>query len=301
MSYKYKGLAIINAFANYESTFKQINRLTIEFNSLNVKLDYVKNTKLLAYITSDGILKNNIKKDYDFIIYLDKDKYIAEMLKKLGYRIFNDPTSIALCDDKMLTHIHLSSNGIKMPKTISYPLCYSYNNNYGEFKKNILYNFSFPFLIKENYGSLGKQIYLINNSQELLQKEKELRYKPHLYQEYISESCGIDYRLILIGNKIISSMKRVNESSFVANISSGGKGYSYTPSKDMEELAIKASSLLNLDYCGIDFILNKNSIPILIEVNSNAFFNEIEKVTQINVAKKYCEYIISKLKEDSLN
>lgn len=290
-----RGLIITNAFSYSKNVEYQVDRLKEEFSLLNVEIDHLSNMTLLAYI-DQGILTTSISNDdYDFIIYLDKDKYIASMLEKAGFKLFNNATSIELCDDKMLTHVLLSNNGIKMPKTISYPLCYDYNNNYNLFINNILYNFSFPFIIKENYGSLGKQVYLISNKAELITKEKELRYKPHIYQEFISESSGTDYRLIIIGNNIVASMKRINESNFKANIALGGKGYKYVPSIKMSEMGIKAASILNLDYCAIDFVLNKNEEPILIEVNSNGFFTEIEKVSKKNIAKEYAKYIFNKI------
>jgi glutathione synthase/RimK-type ligase-like ATP-grasp enzyme len=46
----------------------------------------------------------------------------------------------------------------------------------------------------------------------------------------------------------------------------------------------------------MDFLIDKDGTPILCEVNSNAFFKGFEKVTGINVAKKYAEFIIKDLK-----
>lgn len=290
-----KGLVITNAFNYSESTKYQVERLTKEFNEKDVILEHKTNIELLVWIEQGDLISRIKPDDYKFIIYLDKDKYISLMLEKLGFKLFNSSEAIQLCDDKMLTHIKLSNLGIKMPKTMSYPLCYIYNNNYSDFKNNIIFKFSFPFIIKENYGSLGKQVYLISNYHELINVERQLRYKPHIYQDFISESSGVDYRLLLIGHEVVASMKRVNESNFKANIALGGKGYKYVPSNKMEEMAVLASKTLNLDYCAIDFVLNKNNEPLLIEVNSNAFFTEIEKVSSKNIAKLYVDYILKNI------
>lgn len=290
-----KGLVITNAFNYSESTKYQVERLTKEFNEKDVILEHKTNIELLVWIEQGDLISRIKPDDYKFIIYLDKDKYISLMLEKLGFKLFNSSEAIQLCDDKMLTHIKLSNLGIKMPKTMSYPLCYIYNNNYSDFKNNIIFKFSFPFIIKENYGSLGKQVYLISNYHELINVERQLRYKPHIYQDFISESSGVDYRLLLIGHEVVASMKRVNESNFKANIALGGRGYKYVPSDKMKEMAVLASKTLNLDYCAIDFVLNKNNEPLLIEVNSNAFFTEIEKVSSKNIAKLYVDYILKNI------
>lgn len=289
-----KGLIITNAFSYRESAKYQCESLIKEFASLGVILEHKTNEEVLAFVGNDKIEEKISLNEYDFVIYLDKDKYVSLMLSKLHFKLFNSHESIDICDDKMMTHIFLSNNGIKMPKTLSYPLCYEYNNS-SNYLNGIKSELKFPFIVKENYGSLGQQVYLVENDEQLIDLENKLRYKPHIYQEFIKESAGVDYRLILIGNEVVASMKRVNNLSFKANIAQGGKGYGFVPSEKMQKDAIIASKILNLDYCAIDFVVNENDEPFIIEVNSNAYFTEIEKVTGINVARKYANYIYKKI------
>jgi len=49
-----------------------------------------------------------------------------------------------------------------------------------------------------------------------------------------------------------------------------------------------------LDYCGVDVLPDKDGY-LLCEVNSNAFFDGIESVTGINVARAYAEYIFNEI------
>lgn len=290
------GLLITNAFAKNENIRYQAEEFVSQFAYLGVELVHKTNIELFAYINKEGNIETTLG-HFDFILYFDKDKYIGNMLEKSGYSLVNPMRSIELCDDKMLTHIALANHGIKMPKTLSYPLCYEYNNNFNEFLPYILNNFKFPFLIKENFGSLGKQVYMISGLNDLLEKEKMLRYKPHIYQEYVSSSFGVDYRLVVIGKKVVTSMKRVNVNNYVSNIGSGGVGEIYYPDEKMKDMAVKAANILGLEYCGIDFVIDENNEPVIIEVNSNAFFKEINKVTGSNVGKTFCEYIINKYKK----
>ena len=48
------------------------------------------------------------------------------------------------------------------------------------------------------------------------------------------------------------------------------------------------------DYCGADILEGPNGEPILSEVNSNAFYEGIEKTTGVNVAGCYVDYLIKK-------
>ena len=51
---------------------------------------------------------------------------------------------------------------------------------------------------------------------------------------------------------------------------------------------------LNIEYAGIDLLLDQNQQPVLCEINSNAFFEEFEKVTKINVAKEILKMVIER-------
>lgn len=288
-----KGLIIVNGYGLAQGIEHQLSRLKEEFSKRKVDIDVHKNNELLTHIENSEI-KTNLPK-YDFIMYLDKDKFVARMLEKLGYRLFNSAESIELCDDKMLTHIALANNGIKMPLTISSTLCYTDNgdrNIINEVEKKL----SFPLIIKENYGSLGKQVYLINNHDELLQKENELIHTPHIYQEFISSSRGKDYRIIVIGGKVVAYMKRENKHSYLSNLASGGSSSICELSEEYIKVAEKCAKILKLDYCGVDILEGANKEPIISEVNSNAFYQGIENTTKINVAGLYVDYILSKIK-----
>ena len=160
-----KVLIVINGYGLADGIKNQVQRLSEEFSKRNIEVDIKKNTEILAYLESGKTIITIGK--YDFVMYLDKDRYVASLLEKAGYKLFNSIDSIIKCDDKMLTHICLSDQGIKMPTSISSTLCYTDNGN-REYLKNIGFLLGFPLIVKENYGSLGKQVYLANNMEELL-------------------------------------------------------------------------------------------------------------------------------------
>ncbi len=290
-----KGLLLTNGYGLADGIKHQVSRLKDEFLALGVEIDVLANNKLLVYV-NDGQIKTTLGK-YDFIVYLDKDKYVARMLEKAGYRLFNKASAIELCDDKMLTHITLADHGIMMPLTISSTLCYRDDGN-REFINYVESQIKFPMIVKENYGSLGRQVYLINNHQELLDVENKLIHVPHIYQELIDTSFGKDYRIIVINHKIVAYMKRENKHSYLSNLARGGEASLVDLPSSYLDLAVKASEILNLDYCGVDILEGKNNNPILSEVNSNAFYDGIEKVTHKNIAKAYAKHIINTIKDE---
>lgn len=290
-----KALAITNGYSLYPSVSHFVKRMKEELGKRGVELGTKKATEIVSLIQEDGNLATRLP-SFDFVLYLDKDKYLARMLEKLGYRLFDSAEAIEDCDDKMLTYLLLANHGVKMPKTMSGSLCYpasSFDFSYlDEVEKEIPY----PIVVKSNFGSLGKQVHLAKNREELEELEKELIHEPRLYQEAIVSSFGFDYRVIVIGGRCVAAMKRVSlNGDFRSNLGLGGEGEKVELSPSYIALAEKAAKILKLDYCGVDLLSGKEGEPILCEVNSNAFLQGIEKVTGQNIAGVYADYLISKV------
>lgn len=289
-----KCLILVNAYVEKDSYLYQAKRMKEELEKRGVSCDIIKNSKYSVYIENGNILSDY--SGYDFVIFWDKDKYIGEMLEKSGLKVFNRPDSILTCDDKMTTHIMLSNNGIPMPKTYPGILCYSNEHKIQKETFDLIEKkLGYPMICKHSYGSLGQGVFLINNRKELEDISEDVKIVPHLFQQFISESAGKDLRVIVVGDKVLGGMVRQSLSNdFKSNIGAGGSGKIYPVSKEVADMCLKIKNILNLDYCGID-ILFGNSGPIVCEVNSNAFFEAFEKVTGINVAKEYTDYILKKV------
>lgn len=290
-----KGIILTNAYVNTGDIAFQPTRLKEEFEKLGICID-VRPNDFFPMIIDEGKIKSNLS-SYDFCIFLDKDKYALKAIEKIGMPVYNAYEPITVCDDKMLTFLHLADNGIPMPKTLPAPLCFDSNAVVKQDMIDaIVDHLGLPVIVKECFGSLGKGVYLAKNKQELLEICQKLKGKPHLFQKFVSSSYGKDVRVIVIGGQVIGAILRVSDNDFRSNISSGGHGERYEPNQEMQELAIKIADVLNLKYCGMDFLIGDDGKPLVCEVNSNAFFKGFETVTGINVAKKYAEYILEDMK-----
>lgn len=288
-----KGLILVNAYTRQQSSLNQSIRLKEELEKNGVDVDIKRNDCFIAQIDNDGEILSNVK-DYDFCIYLDKDKYVSLMLERSGLRLFNTHNAIQACDDKMQTAILLSQNSIPMPRTLPGLLCYENQKLNVKAIQNVGQILGFPVIIKSSYGSLGKDVYKANDIAELCEIAEKLKFSPHLFQQFIQESYGKDIRVIAIGGKVVAAMLRQSKGDFRSNLELGGEGKNIILSQEAKELCEKVADLLDLDYCGID-ILQGNNKYYICEVNSNAFFGGIEAVTGINIAEKYASYICKKV------
>ncbi len=290
-----KGNIIINAYKLPVQSVRQAERLKEEFNLLGVETEILSSEYLRSLVDSNG-LKTYLPKA-DFTIYLDKDKYLSSILERLGQRLFNSHSAIRVCDDKGETVINLAGKGFLLPKTIMGELCYSSEKKVSLDKaKNIAKELGFPVIVKESFGSMGKGVYLASSEEELLFIMEKLKLIPHIYQEYIGYKKGTDVRVIVVGGKAVASMIRKNPSDFRSNIALGGTGEKIELNSSFKETAEGIAKELKLDYCGIDLLFGEDGEPYVCEVNSNAFFGEIEKITGVNVARLYAEHVLACVK-----
>ena len=287
-----KGLILTNAYAKLAAFSNQANRLKDELKKLGVSVDVLKNDDFFAFINANGEIQTSLL-GYDFCVYLDKDKYISQMLEKQGMRLFNKHQAIVDCDDKAVTFIRLANSGIPMPLTLSGLLCFTPEEKVrAKTLDKIEKTLGFPLIAKACFGSLGKDVYKIDNRKQLEAIAEILKCKPHLFQQFIGESAGKDIRVIVVGGKVAAAMLRKSETDFRSNIELGGVGSPIEIPEDLKKHCEKIAILLNLDYCGIDVLFGKDGY-LVCEVNSNAFFGGIEKVTCVNVAKLYAEHIFN--------
>ena len=110
-----KGIIFVNPFLVPDESIFQAQRLREEFNNLGVKVEIISNGFSRVALDEFGA-KIDIEKP-DFAVYLDKDKYLSEILEKSGIRLFNSHNAVRVCDDKAQTYIALSGCGITIPKT----------------------------------------------------------------------------------------------------------------------------------------------------------------------------------------
>lgn len=274
------GFIIVNAYTKSEHELNQPKRLCAELEKLGVKMSIVRNSP------------SALLKEGDFCVYLDKDKYAAQMLEK-RMRLFNRAKPIELCDDKMLTFLAL--DGFPMPETLPSLLCY---NPECPPSKELLNaaegRLGYPMVVKECFGSLGKQVYLARDKNELAALSESLKLKPHLYQKFIAESAGRDLRVIAVGGEAIAAMERISQTDFRSNAELGGVGKAFALDREAKELSEAVAKKLCLDYCGIDLLFGKEGY-LVCEVNSNAFFLTMERVTGVSVAAAYAAHIFREI------
>lgn len=239
----------------------------------------------------------------DFVLFWDKDILLARRLESEGVPLFNNAHGIELADNKALTALALCGK-VPTPTTIIAPKTFEgigYNKT--EFLQKAATTLGLPMVIKEVYGSFGKQVYLANSIDDAEQIVAQIGWKDFVMQQYIAASRGSDVRINVVGDRVVCAMSRYNPNDFRSNISNGGAGKAFVPSAELKAVAVAATKALGLDFAGVDILHGQHAPdqdlytnPLVCEVNSNPHFKSSFDATGIDVSQYIVDYIIDKLK-----
>ena len=280
------GWLVVNSFISSEKFHSLYRFLQNAAEKSGVSLEMKKSEDLLCEL-QEGVQAPLPH----FVLFWDKDIYLAKQLEAQGVRLFNRAEAIEICDNKILTCLRLKGI-VPLPKTVFAPKTFE-GVNYCDksFLKKAVDVLGLPMIIKEAYGSFGKQVYLASTYSQAEEIVDQLGSKEFLMQEYVQSSHGRDVRVNVVGGKVVSAMLRYNENDFRSNISSGGSMRPATLTKAQEEVALKACEAIGLDFAGVDILFGENGEPIVCEVNSNPHFESSFVCTGVDMSLDIIKHV----------
>ena len=112
-----------------------------------------------------------------------------------------------------------------------------------------------------------------------------------LVQEFIKEAGGSDIRCLIVGDKVVATMKRTGkEGEFRSNLHRGGSAEIVKITPEERSTAVRAAQVMGLNVAGVD-MLRSNHGPVIMEVNSSPGLEGIEKSTGKDVGGAIIQFI----------
>lgn len=203
-------------------------------------------------------------------------------------KVFSTTESQALVRsrDKLRTLQILSRAGLGLPKTGF--------TNYSKDVDQLIHQVGgAPCVIKLLEGTQGVGVVLAETqsaAESVLEAFNGLQARV-IVQEFIKEAGGADIRAFVVDGVVVGAMKRqAKEGEFRSNLHRGGSATIIELTPEEEETAIKAAKILGLGVAGVD-LLQSNSGPMIMEVNSSPGLEGIESATNKDIASEIIMYI----------
>ncbi|MES0489570.1 MAG: RimK family alpha-L-glutamate ligase [Leptospirales bacterium] len=218
-----------------------------------------------------------------------KTNYTMAVIKhfEINHAIsLNKTQGILRARDKLRSLQVLAQKGIPVPRTVFI----DQNQDIDDAIERIG---GAPIIIKLTEGTQGMGVMLAESKRSARSiLESVLNQGQHvLLQEFIQESKGNDIRAIVLGDRVIASMRRSSlGDEFRSNIHRGGKQSQMQLSIEAEQMAKLAVRSLGVQFAGVDLIESKRG-PLILEVNPSPGLEGIETVTEKNIAGECIRFL----------
>ena len=211
---------------------------------------------------------------------------VLRQLEMMGVYPVNESVAISRSRDKLRSLQLLARKGIGLPVTV-----FAHRTSQAEEILDMIGGA--PVIIKLLEGTQGIGVVLGETqkaAESIIQAFGGVNTNI-LVQEFIKEAGGEDIRCIVLGDKVVATMKRKGkEGDFRSNIHRGGSAEKVKITPQERATAIGAAKAMGLNFCGVD-MLRSNHGPVVMEVNSSPGLEGIEKATGIDVAGQLIEWI----------
>lgn len=202
----------------------------------------------------------------------------------------NESVAISRSRDKLRSTQLLARKGIGLPVT-------GFANNPDDIEDLIAEVGGAPMVIKLLEGTQGIGVVLAEThkaAESVIQAFMGLKANI-MVQEFIKEAGGSDIRCFVIGDKVVSAMKRQSvEGEFRSNLHRGGSATQVRLTPEERSTAIRAAKIMGLNVCGVD-LLRSNHGPVVMEVNSSPGLKGIETTSQLDIAGLIIEFAEKRL------
>ncbi len=213
---------------------------------------------------------------------------VLHMLTMLGTKVYNDGKAIERTVDKGMTSFLLKQHGVPTPETW---VCESRQAAHNIIENQI--SLGDTLVIKPLFGSQGQGVRLLDKNSALPLPRDGFVDGVYYLQRYIDTGKGNhDFRVFVVNDKVVAAMQR-NGSGWLNNVAQGAKCVSIHDDM-IFNLAVSAAKAVNIDYCGVDIIRDKDGKLWVLEVNSIPAWAGLQSLAQVNVAQILVDDLLSK-------
>jgi len=195
-----------------------------------------------------------------------------------------------VCGNKMFMTLLLKKNNIPTPKTY-----FSFSS---ESAAENLEKIGFPLVIKPVIGSWGRGVMQLKDkdTMEAVFEIRDITDSPHdriYYLQELIQRPPRDIRVITVGDEPIAAMYRKSSGGFKTNIALGADPELCEITKEMEDMAAKASKAMGGGILGIDMMEDEERGLVVHEVNNTVEFKGLARVAQRNIPKEMIEFALN--------
>ncbi len=213
---------------------------------------------------------------------------ILHMLKMQNVSVYNDGKAIERTVDKAMTSFLLSRADIASPPTW---VCESRLQAHQIIAEQLPKT---KLVIKPLFGSQGRGIRLLEQSSKLPLPMDDFVDGVFYLQKFVeSAEKNHDFRVFVVNNKAVAAMRR-SGNGWLNNVAQGAHCEEVSE-LDILTMAEQAAQAVDIDYCGVDIIRDKNGKLWVLEVNSIPAWSGLQSVIKFKLNHILVDDFLSKI------
>ena len=237
------------------------------------------------------------KEDYDLgdvvlerCVSYFRGLHFTSALEFMEIPVINKFEVAHVCGNKMFMTLLLKKYNIPTPKTY-----FSFSS---ESAAENLERVGYPLVIKPVIGSWGRGVMPIKDkdTMEAVFEIRDITDSPHdriYYLQELVERPPRDIRVITVGDRPIAAMYRKSSGGFKTNIALGADPELCEITKEMEDMAAKASEAMGGGILGVDMMEDDKNGLVVHEVNNTVEFKGLARVSEKNIPKEMVEFALN--------
>jgi ribosomal protein S6--L-glutamate ligase len=210
---------------------------------------------------------------------------VVRQFDLMGVPVLNTALAIARSRDKLRAMQLLTKKNIDVPVTV-------YARTPDAIEQALVQVGGAPCIVKLQQGAQGIGTMIAETPQAVASLLETLwaMGQDIILQEYIAEATGRDLRAIVVGGRVVASMRRqAKAGEFRSNLHRGGLGTRAPLDQRYRRAAIAATRVMGLEVAGVDMLETAEG-PKILEINSSPGLEGIERASGVDVAEAIIQH-----------
>jgi ribosomal protein S6--L-glutamate ligase len=200
-----------------------------------------------------------------------------------GQRVINPPAALETCVDKYLASARLHAAGLPVPPTV---VCQD-----AETALEAFHVLGEDVVVKPLFGSEGRGMVRVSDAELAWRTFRTLeRTQAVLYVQKFIAHPGWDLRAFVIGDRVLTAMRRHARGGWRTNVAQGGRAEPVRLSAGEESLTLAAARAVAAPVAGVDLLPDGRGNWFVLEVNAVPGWRALAGVTAIDVAAEIVRF-----------
>jgi ribosomal protein S6--L-glutamate ligase len=209
---------------------------------------------------------------------------VLHRLQARGIPVLNPPAAVETCVDKYLASARLEAAGLRVPPTA---VC-----QHADAALEAFALLGGDVVVKPLFGSEGRGMVRVSDPELAWRTFRTLeRTQSVLYLQQFIPHPGWDLRAFVLGDRVLTAMRRRANGDWRTNVAQGGSGEAVELEPRLQQLALAAAAAVGAPICGVDLLPGPNGEWYVLEVNAVPGWRALAPVTGIDVAGELLRFL----------